>query len=343
MGSWASIARGEVADFPQKIADTVRESLLVLNADLRVLFANTSFLRSFKVEPGVTEGRLVHELGNNQWDIPELRQLLEEILPNNEAFDDYRVEHRFEGIGRRVMLLNGRRLDQEQLILLAIEDVTDRDEAEIRLRESERHSNLLLAELQHRVRNTAAVVRSVARRTAERSTNLDEMISHFEGRLNAFARIQSAVTRSPGGVVDLQTIFEDELLALATREGNQLHISGPKVGLKSKTAETISLAIHELATNALKYGALLDHHGRISVEWDRARANGKDDLLDLKWVETGLREPPNPTREGFGHELLLRTLPYDLRAETRIDFTDQGMRFTMRMPLRPDVLAGDIS
>jgi len=119
-------------DMAEKIVDTVRESMLVLNMDLRVVSANQSFYERFEVAPEETEGRLVYELGNNQWDIPELRTLLEVVLPDNNAFNDYEVEHEFETIGRRVMKLNGRRFDHIHRILLAIEDITEYRLAEAR-------------------------------------------------------------------------------------------------------------------------------------------------------------------------------------------------------------------
>lgn len=102
-----------------KIVDTVRESMLVLDTDLRVVSANASFYRTFQVSRPETEGRLVYELGNSQWDIPELRQLLADVLPDNAAFNDFEVDHCFETIGRKVMRLNGRKIDHIQRILLA--------------------------------------------------------------------------------------------------------------------------------------------------------------------------------------------------------------------------------
>lgn len=144
---WAQSAREEVLEFTAKIAETVREPFLVLDPDHRVVFANPSFYACFKVDEAATEGRLIYELGNNGWDIPELRRLLHDVLPNDERFVDYRVEHRFETIGERVMILNGRRLDHAQLILLAIEDVTARDRAERRLRDSEARLAGVLAHL----------------------------------------------------------------------------------------------------------------------------------------------------------------------------------------------------
>jgi PAS domain S-box-containing protein len=134
---WARAAREDVVDFAQKVADTVRDPLLVLDRDLRVVFANDAFYEAFKVDREGTEARLVYELGNNQWDIPPLRRLLEEVLPHDDWFEDYRVEHDFEDIGRRVMVLNARRLDHQQLILLAIEDTTERESSGTALRESE--------------------------------------------------------------------------------------------------------------------------------------------------------------------------------------------------------------
>ena len=217
-------------------------------------------------------------------------------------------------------------------------DISERAEAEAALRESERNAQSLLAELQHRVRNTLAVVRSIARRTAESSDSTDDMISHFEGRLNAFSRVQSAVTRSSGGAVDVKSLIEDELLAVAVREGKQLKVDGPELCLKSKAAESLSLAIHELATNAVKYGALSALNGSLSVHWKRID-EPKSARLHLEWLERGLDTEPRREREGFGHEMLLRTLPFDLAAETSIEFTSDGMRFTMDLPLGPEILA----
>lgn len=118
----------EALAYAENIIDTVRDPLLVLGADLRVRSASRSFYENFGVKPEETEGRLVYELGNGQWDIPQLRTLLEAVLPENESFRDFEVTHAFEGLGRRRMLLNARKVrrpgNHSQLILLAIEDVT---------------------------------------------------------------------------------------------------------------------------------------------------------------------------------------------------------------------------
>jgi len=114
-----------------RILSSLREPLVVLNADLRVIKANESFYRTFKVDPEETEGVLIYDLGNRQWDIPKLRELLEDILPQKSSFSDFEVEHKFDTIGPKIMRLNARRIfresKQKQLILLAIEDVTERE------------------------------------------------------------------------------------------------------------------------------------------------------------------------------------------------------------------------
>ncbi|MBV9881841.1 MAG: hypothetical protein JO276_02410 [Sphingomonadaceae bacterium] len=196
-------------------------------------------------------------------------------------------------------------------------------------REAEERDSLLLGELQHRVRNTLGVVRSIARRTALNSRNVEEMAAHLDGRIDAFARVQAMVTRKPGAGVDLAMLIEDELVAHAAREGMQFSLSGPEVALRAKPAETLSLAFHELVTNAVKYGALAGEKGRIDVRWSAA-----DGRLDFHWEESGAAAPVRePDHEGFGLELLRRMLPYDLKAEIEVEFRPKGLSFGLSMPL----------
>src|SRR6187399_1249062 len=123
----------DIQNYAQNIVDTVREPLLILDATLRVQSANRAFYQTFHVSPGETEGRLIYELGNGQWDIPDLRTLLEDIVPKSSVFDDFELDHTFPAIGRRVMLLNARKLQAGQhgeLLVLAMGDVTERKQAE---------------------------------------------------------------------------------------------------------------------------------------------------------------------------------------------------------------------
>lgn len=118
----------DALEYAENIIDAVREPLVVLDGDLRVISASNSFYDFFKVKPEETEKQLIYSLGNHQWDIPKLRELLEEIIPNNAAFYDFEVKHDFPNIGERIMMLNARRIprppEKPRVILLAIEDIT---------------------------------------------------------------------------------------------------------------------------------------------------------------------------------------------------------------------------
>jgi len=129
----------DIQNYALNIVDTVRESLLILDATLRVRSANRAFYQTFHVSPEETENRLIYELGNGQWDIPALRTLLEDVVPKSSVFNDFELEHTFPVIGRRVMLLNARKLQagrHGELLVLAMEDVTARKRAEEALLEA---------------------------------------------------------------------------------------------------------------------------------------------------------------------------------------------------------------
>jgi diguanylate cyclase (GGDEF)-like protein/PAS domain S-box-containing protein len=130
----------DALNYAQSIVSTIREPLLVLSTELRVISANRSFYKTFKAKPEETDRQFIHELGSRQWDIPKLRELLQEILSKGTVFDDFEVEHEFPAIGRRTMLLNARKISggigMEEMILLAIEDVTERKRMERALQEA---------------------------------------------------------------------------------------------------------------------------------------------------------------------------------------------------------------
>ena len=134
-------AEDEVSEFAESLINTVREPLISLDQDLRVVTVSRSFYEFFKVKPEETVGKLIYDLGNKQWDIPKLRELLETILPQHTTFNDYKVEHHFNTLGRRIMLLNARQVERlegrEKIILLAFEDITDKEQAQLALQDSE--------------------------------------------------------------------------------------------------------------------------------------------------------------------------------------------------------------
>jgi two-component system CheB/CheR fusion protein len=159
------------------------------------------------------------------------------------------------------------------------------------------------------------------------------MTTHLSGRLDAFARVQAAVTRNPDAGIDLRSLIDDEFLAHATHEGDGILVKGPEVALRPKAAESMSLVLHELTTNAVKHGALaVRNGGKIAVTW-RLHPNGDGKDLRFEWVEaSGDGAIPPPKRQGFGTELLTRVLPYEIGAKTALEFEEKGLRFAMELP-----------
>jgi signal transduction histidine kinase len=225
--------RRQVADLQaaqevaSQIVETVREPLLVLTPDFRVQLANPAFYQLFQVRPTETIDQSIYQLGNGQWDIPKLHTLLEEILPQNTIFNDYEVRHDFERIGPRTILLNARRLDHAQFILLAMEDITVRKQAETQLRQAQRLDALgtLTGGLAHALNNLLAVIlgytelvhTNVAMDNQSR-TNLQHVIS---ATLRAKALLEQLLTfsrRTPIAPtpVSLTVAVRDTLMYLQT-------------------------------------------------------------------------------------------------------------------------------
>jgi two-component system CheB/CheR fusion protein len=206
---------------------------------------------------------------------------------------------------------------------------------------AEQRQKLLLAELQRRVKNILSVVRSVTQRTIQTSSSLAAFSEHFDGRIAALARAQTIAIRTPDSGVDLAELISEEVLCGGARDGEQVTLDGPTIRLTHKAAETLALAFHELATNAVKFGALAVSGGRVAVRWRIVGEEGAR-RLGLTWRETvtGISEP-DPTRRGFGRELIERQLPYELEAETAFDLVPDGILCTINLPLSDKVVVQD--
>jgi two-component system CheB/CheR fusion protein len=186
------------------------------------------------------------------------------------------------------------------------------------------------------------LVRSLVRRTAETSTSAEEYAAHLEGRISALARTQGFTLRRPAAGVDLEELVDAELIAHAVRDG-KVKTAGPAVRLRAKAAETLGLALHELATNAVKFGALAAPEGRITITW-RKETDRPDPSVRLEWIEEGVPScPQSPVHRGFGRELIERTVPYELRGSSRLSFEPGGVHCVIDIPLTRDNVVTDHS
>ncbi|SFU30479.1 PAS domain S-box-containing protein [Methylobacterium sp. 174MFSha1.1] len=199
------------------------------------------------------------------------------------------------------------------------------------------HASVLMAELQHRVRNIMAMIRSVTRRTGERAASVPDYTELLMGRLLALARVQALLTRAANVSVGFAGIVHDEVSVQAQHEG-QYDLDGPDVALSPKAAEVLTLAVHELATNALKYGALSVADGKVTVRWSVVETRGSPWLV-FDWIEEGAPERPPPTRDtprrrGFGSELIEARVPYELRGRGRVTIEPGGAHCHLEFPLK---------
>jgi len=284
----------------QAIVDTVREPLLVLDKDLRVLAASRSFYRTFKVAPNTTQGEFLYSLGDGQWDIPGLRLLLEKIVPEHGVMDDYEVEHQFPEIGKRTMLLNARKVFYEgnshTTILLGIEDVTERRaadrEKENMLRKLQallREKDVLLEELEHRVGNSlqiiAAIILMKSRMVTSEESKLHLQDTH--NRVMSIAAVQKHLHPTvSSGPVEMAPYLTQLCESLKTSmigdyRPATLKVTSDAGTVTSREAVSLGLIVTELILNALKHAFVDDRTDRqIAVGFAMAGTNWKLSVAD---------------------------------------------------------------
>src|SRR5205085_277084 len=163
---------------------------------------------------------------------------------------------------------------------------------------------VMLSELQHRTRNLLALVQAIARQTLKSSTSLQDFSRQFESRLGALSRVQGVLARTDQGPIELNEIVRAELGAHGAADAAEIH--GPPVALAPNAAQALALALHELATNAVKYGALRQSPGHLAIKW-HLRREQDDRRVVLEWRESGVNMPNQPAgekRKGYGRELI---------------------------------------
>lgn len=218
------------------------------------------------------------------------------------------------------------RLPQGRLgVICYYYDSTELRAAERALVEAARRQQLLIEELNHRVKNTLAVVQSLARQTIGRNPDPVSAQAAFEGRLAALARAHDTLTRVYWEKAELAEIVEGALDSCGVAD--RVDVSGPRIWLDSRMAVTMAMALHELATNAIKYGALANATGRIAFGWQQEAA--ATPRLVLRWREQGGPPVVAPARSGFGTRMLERALAADLMASVSLDFAPDGLVWTI--------------
>jgi chemotaxis protein methyltransferase CheR len=305
---------------PLDLVETVREGLLVLEPDLTIGFANRSFCHTFEVAPEETVGQKFYELGNGQWDIPGLRTALESIISGRTTIEAFEVDQFFPSIGRRVMMLNARKVyrpgNKIQQILLAIEDVTERVRLEREHAIAHERIGVLMQELTHRVKNSLQIIASMvmiearSHKSGEGKAAL-ERVSH---RINALGQLYSKLSKANTvEVVDAATYLDElcrdligsvhrDLIGSIHKEGGTsivLKSDIERVLLPTDRAIPIGLIVNELVTNAIKYAFPGESSGTVKVALKRAPGE-----LRLTVADDGKGIDPRRTDSGLGGRLV---------------------------------------
>jgi chemotaxis protein methyltransferase CheR len=297
---------------PLDLLETIREGLLVLEPDLTIRFANRAFCDKFSVVQEHTVGRKLYELGNEEWDIPKLRIALETIISGEKTFEDFEVEQFFPSIGQRVMCLNACKVyrpgNKIQLILLAIEDVTERVRLEREHAIVSERIGVLLQELTHRIKNSLQIIVSMVGLEARNQKSGEgkaalERVSH---RIAALGRLYSMLGETNSveqvdAAIYLEALCRDLIESVQKENGISIAL---KTDIASESlpvdrAIPLGLIVNELVTNAVKYAFPSETSGTVAVTLKRIPGE-----LRLTVSDDGKGADPRRADSGLGGRLV---------------------------------------
>jgi PAS domain S-box-containing protein len=232
--------------------------------------------------------------------------------------------------------------DAKRWFDLHVEPLRDNDGAVVGLagtavdvtehKRNEAHLRMLMREITHRSKNLLAVIQAMARQTARHTGSIEAFLDHFNARLRALAMSHDLLVEESWHGASLMELVRLQLAPYVARHDAQLSVDGPDIALKPDAAQSVGLALHELATNAAKYGALSSATGTISVTWRRLPP-AEGDGVEVNWVEKGGPTVAVPSRRGFGSTVIERNLARSLDAEVEWTFDAEGLRCRMHIPV----------
>lgn len=324
---------------PMDLLETIREGLLVLEPDLTVRLANRSFCDTFAVTREDTVGRKLYELGNGQWDIPELTSLLQNIIPEHASVEAFEVDHIFPSIGRRVMLLNARKVSHPgnniEQILLAIEDVTKRIQLERERSLAHQRIELLLQELAHRVKNSLQTIAAIVRIEAGRHKSGEGKgaLERVSDRISAVGRLYSNLDKA-GTIeaIDASIYLKEvcaDLIASVQQEGGRaisLKTDIAREMLPTERTIPIGLIINELVMNAIKYAFPRETGGTVMVALKR-----ESGALHFTVADDGIGADFQPSDSGLGGRLV-EGFAQQLGAHVERESGSQGTTVRLILP-----------
>ena len=263
---------------------------------------------------------------------PDDRDLTESFYQQADRQDWFPVEYRILKADGTIRWLSGggqvvaRGKDgKARRMVNVVADITDRKRAE-------EHIHLLMRELTHRAKNLLAVVLSIASQTGRTAGTFEEFLARFSLRLQGLAASHDLLVLQDWRGASLADLVRDQLAPFVETGSTRIDVSGPCVVLGPKAAEAVGLAVHELATNAVKYGALSVPTGRVTVSWAWENPDTEPRQLRLSWLERGGPLVMRPTNKGFGHIVFGRIVTEILSGKVEMDFGPEGLSWQLLLP-----------
>lgn len=305
--------------------------LYVFDLQHRFVYANDALLTMWGMTWEEAQGKTCLEIGYEPWHAAMHDEEIDRVIATRMPIrGDVPFQHQQKGkriydyIFTPVIGADG----EVEAIAGSTRDVTDR-------RMHEEHLQLLVHELNHRVKNTLSTVQSLTRQTLGTAKSLEDGNDKIEARLLALSRAHDVLTRENWHSADIQDIVAGGIAPYNTASRKRFMLDGPPCRLDPKRALAVAMALHELATNAVKYGALSHDAGVVHIEWKLVSADGSD-TLQLVWRETGGPEVEPPTQRGFGSRLLESGLRNDLGGDVTLHYALDGVVFRAMIPLEHD-------
>jgi two-component system CheB/CheR fusion protein len=314
-------------EYAEHVLSAVRLPMVVLDKDLRARAMNDSFGVLVQLATEKIMNRPIGDFADGIWSVPAVRELVSDVFADGKSELSIEAAVQHAKFGWRTMEVHARRIDFDStpLVLLGVEDITERRAADRRLR-------FVTSELLHRVRNILGNVRVIASQSRDHSDTLAEFWESFSGRLDSLASIHGMLAISRDASVALGDLLLEELRAYSMPSDERHTLRGPGVELRADAAQTFGMIIHELTTNSAKYGALSSQRGFLEISWEIA-----DEKLVFDWVERGVPGLEKPTRRGFGTVLIEEGVPYALSGKSRLTLHPEGIACSIEVPLGPKI------
>lgn len=261
---------------------------------------------------------------------PDDRYLVERFYRLAQTEDEFPAEYRIVHPDGQVYWLSGRgkvvtrdRDGKPERLISVVADITERKSAE-------EHVRFLMGEISHRSKNLLSVVQAIAGQTARNAKSISEFNETLAKRLQGLAASQDVLVNQNWQQAPLRALVQQQIQPFSGDEQSKFKLSGPDVSVSADAAQAIGLALHELSTNAVKYGALSTPAGTISIRW--AIGKDGDDHLSLSWIETGGPPVSPPEKKGFGHQVIERMVAHAVAGTVSIDYAPEGLRWRLRIP-----------